>query len=53
MGNRTGGAKVEPGFGLGHACFWFSEQMGLACLEFGESTNFGRLLNFGPTAGQG
>ena len=52
-GIRQGGAKEEPCFGLGRACFWFFEQMGHAFLKFGEITNFPPLLNFGPTAGRG
>ena len=52
MGNRTGGGN--------HVSVWdalvfgfFEQQMGRACLKFGESTNFAPLLNFGPTAGRG
>ena len=33
--------------------FGFFEQMGRACLKFGESTSFAPLLNFRPTAGRG
>ena len=39
-GEGAGGAKGEPCFGLGPACFWLFEQMGRACLKLGESTNF-------------
>ena len=55
MGNRTGGR----GEGENHVSVWdalvfgFFEQMGHACLKFGESTNFAPLLNFGPTSGRG
>ena len=51
MGNQTGGGN--------HVLVWdalvfgFFEQMGRACLKFGESTNFNPLLNFGPFAGRG
>jgi hypothetical protein len=56
MGNQTGG---RGGRGENHVSVWdalvfgFFEQMGRACLKFGESTNFAPLLNFGPTAGRG
>ena len=32
---------------------FFEQNMGCACLKFGESTNFAPLLNFGPTTGRG
>ena len=53
MGNQWGELREN------HVSVWdtlflaFFEQMGRACLKFGESTNFTPLLNFGPTAGRG
>ena len=47
---RVGGTMFRSGMRL---FFGFFEQMGRACLKFGEITNFAALLNFGPTAGRG
>ena len=49
-----GGSQGRTMFRSGTRLFLaFFEQMGRACLKFGESTNFAPLLNFGPTAGRG
>ena len=59
MGNGTGGRDGRGELRENHVSVWdtlvfgFFEQMGSACLKFGESTNFAPLLNFGPTAGRG
>ena len=53
MGSRKGEVRENHVSVWDALVFVFFEQMGHACLKFGESTNFAPLLNFGPTVGWG
>ena len=55
VGRGGGGGRGENHVSVWDALVFgfFEQEMGRACLKFGESTNFAPLLNFGPTAGRG